>query len=163
MHYIDQNCRYASSPHCMPIVANNDILLDRCSPPAHVDDVKRLISYPKTRGIYHIPGRSRNGPAIAAIPSCAFEKRSRCPSARACMFLNFNELLPLPLIQLRGLQIKPIEGDLLTDIIFYHRGLLTANKVGHAKLWVRPLAVHPRHLKSRTNRSNSIADVDVLG
>lgn len=64
---------------------------------------------------------------------------------------------------LQPVLIKPIEGELLTDVIFYQRGLLTANRVGHVKLWVRPLAVHPRHLKSRTARSNSFADTDVLG
>lgn len=60
-------------------------------------------------------------------------------------------------------QVKSIEGDLLTDISFYHRGVLTANKIGHVKLWIRPLAAHPRHLKSRTNRSNISADIDVFG
>ena len=57
-------------------------------------------------------------------------------------------------------QIKPIEGELLTDIIFYPKGLLTANRSALVRLWIRPLAGHHRHLKSRTTRSNSIADAD---
>ena len=52
----------------------------------------------------------------------------------------------------------------MTDIIFYQRGLLTVTKSGHVKLWIRPLAVHPRHVKSRTaNRSNAIVDLDMIG
>lgn len=55
--------------------------------------------------------------------------------------------------------IKHIESDLLTDVSFVPRGLLTATRTGHVKLWIRPLAAQPRHLKSRTaNRTSMIAD-----
>lgn len=61
-------------------------------------------------------------------------------------------------------QIKQLEGDLMTDVLFFQRGLLTVTKLGHVKLWIRPLAVHPRHMKSRTtNRSSTVADLDLLG
>ena len=35
--------------------------------------------------------------------------------------------------------VKSIEPDLLTDIAFIPRGVLTSTKVGTIKLWVRPL------------------------
>ncbi len=52
----------------------------------------------------------------------------------------------------------------MTDVLFFQRGLLTVTKLGHVKLWIRPLAVHPRHMKSRTsNRSSTVADLDLFG
>ena len=61
-------------------------------------------------------------------------------------------------------QIKQLDGDLMTDVLFYQRGLLTVTKLGHVKLWIRPLAIHPRHAKGRTTtRGNNMTDVDMLG
>lgn len=54
--------------------------------------------------------------------------------------------------------VKPVEGDLLSDIAFLPRGMLTANKAGYIKFWIRPLAVRQRHLKN-TPRGHSMADV----
>ncbi|CAL1705562.1 unnamed protein product [Somion occarium] len=60
--------------------------------------------------------------------------------------------------------IKHIEGDLLTDIAFLPRGLLTATRTGHVKFWIRPLPTHPRHLKSRNvNRHSSTLDAQDWG
>ncbi|KAJ3529971.1 hypothetical protein NM688_g7778 [Phlebia brevispora] len=59
--------------------------------------------------------------------------------------------------------IKQLDGDLMTDIMFFQRGLLTVTKLGHVKLWIRPLAVHPRHMKSRTTNRGNVADLDLLG
>lgn len=65
---------------------------------------------------------------------------------------------------LRNLQIKQLDGDLMTDVLFMQRGLLTVTKLGHVKLWIRPLAVHPRHMKSRAaNRGSTVADLDMIG
>ncbi|ETW86103.1 hypothetical protein HETIRDRAFT_309667 [Heterobasidion irregulare TC 32-1] len=43
--------------------------------------------------------------------------------------------------------VKQLEGDILTAVAFLPRALLTASKVGHVKLWIRPLAVRARRLK----------------
>ncbi|GBE81904.1 Probable catabolite repression protein [Sparassis crispa] len=55
--------------------------------------------------------------------------------------------------------VKHIGTDMLTDTTFIGRGLLTATKLGHIKLWIRPLAVQPRHLRTQsTYRRNSQVD-----
>ncbi|TFK54612.1 WD40 repeat-like protein [Heliocybe sulcata] len=54
--------------------------------------------------------------------------------------------------------VKHTEGDLLSDISFLPRGLITANKAGYIKFWIRPLAVRGRHLKTAP-RGHSLADV----
>ena len=59
-------------------------------------------------------------------------------------------------------QVKQIDGDLLTDVVFFARGLLTANKSGLVKLWIRPLSMHPRHLKGRTH-TRATTDIDLFG
>ncbi|KAI8989784.1 WD40 repeat-like protein [Trametes punicea] len=46
--------------------------------------------------------------------------------------------------------VKLIGNDMLTDIVFLSRGLLTASKQGHIKFWVRPLAVQRRHLRTQS-------------
>ncbi|KAI0780565.1 WD40 repeat-like protein [Trametes elegans] len=45
---------------------------------------------------------------------------------------------------------KHVGNDTLTDIAFLSRGLLTANKLGHIKFWIRPLAVQPRHVRTQS-------------
>ncbi|KAG5638975.1 hypothetical protein H0H81_008195 [Sphagnurus paluster] len=52
--------------------------------------------------------------------------------------------------------IKNIEGEILTAISFSPRSILTSTKVGHIKLWIRPLA-----LRSRT-KMGRVADIDPL-
>lgn len=50
----------------------------------------------------------------------------------------------------------------MTAISFLHRALLTANKTGLVKQWVRPLAIksRPKHRE----RGNSFAEVqDMIG
>ncbi|KAI0723878.1 WD40 repeat-like protein [Cerioporus squamosus] len=46
--------------------------------------------------------------------------------------------------------VKHIGNDMLTDIAFLPRGLLTATKAGHIKFWIRPLAVQHRHLRTQS-------------
>ncbi|CDO73625.1 hypothetical protein BN946_scf185014.g95 [Trametes cinnabarina] len=46
--------------------------------------------------------------------------------------------------------VKLLGNDMLTDIAFLPKGLLTANKQGHIKFWIRPLAVQRRHLRSQS-------------
>ncbi|KAJ7256497.1 WD40-repeat-containing domain protein [Mycena haematopus] len=53
--------------------------------------------------------------------------------------------------------IKPIDGDILSTVVFMPRSILTSTKNGYIKLWVRPLALRPR-MKHRT----PAPDVDVL-
>ncbi|KAG7448140.1 WD40 repeat-like protein [Guyanagaster necrorhizus] len=55
--------------------------------------------------------------------------------------------------------VKHVEGELLADVAFLPRSLMTATKIGHVKLWIRPLALRPRHLKPHRTRTISI-DVD---
>ncbi|KAK7693959.1 hypothetical protein QCA50_003534 [Cerrena zonata] len=60
--------------------------------------------------------------------------------------------------------IKHVEGDLLTDIAFLSRGILTATKTGFVKFWVRPLPAHPRALKNRNlNRISNTLDAQDWG
>jgi hypothetical protein len=40
--------------------------------------------------------------------------------------------------------VKQLENDILTAIAFLPRWLLTGTKVGHVKLWIRPLPAMPR-------------------
>lgn len=49
-----------------------------------------------------------------------------------------------------ALQVKHISNEMLAHIHFLPRGLLTANKLGHIKFWIRPLAVQPRHLRTQS-------------
>ncbi|KAK0497094.1 hypothetical protein EDD18DRAFT_1319942 [Armillaria luteobubalina] len=53
--------------------------------------------------------------------------------------------------------VKQVEGELLADVAFLPRSLMTATKTGHVKLWIRPLALRPRH--PRRTRTISI-DMD---
>jgi len=56
--------------------------------------------------------------------------------------------------------VKHIGADMLTDIMFMSRGILTASRIGHIKLWIRPLVVKPRHLRNQsTYRRDSWVDV----
>ncbi|KAF8637423.1 hypothetical protein AX17_002918 [Amanita inopinata Kibby_2008] len=43
--------------------------------------------------------------------------------------------------------VKAVDCDLLTDIAFLPRSILTSTKTGHIKLWIRPLAPKSRLLK----------------
>ncbi|KAJ8087969.1 hypothetical protein PM082_013520 [Marasmius tenuissimus] len=50
--------------------------------------------------------------------------------------------------------VKQIEGELLTSVAFIPRYLVTSTKVGHLKVWIRPLALRPsRHMKEGTNKT----------
>jgi catabolite repression protein CreC len=40
--------------------------------------------------------------------------------------------------------VKQLENDILTAVAFLPRWLLTGSKVGHVKLWIRPLPVTSR-------------------
>lgn len=64
-----------------------------------------------------------------------------------------------------NLQVKQLEGDILTAITFLPRSLLTATKVGLVKFWVRPLAVRSRRMKNgHAQRGMSISmDATDLG
>ncbi|KAH9945801.1 WD40 repeat-like protein [Epithele typhae] len=56
--------------------------------------------------------------------------------------------------------VKHVGADLLTDLVFLPRGLLTASKLGHIRFWIRPLAVQPRHVRAQSAlRRASQADV----
>ncbi|KAL7283679.1 WD40 repeat-like protein [Trametes coccinea BRFM310] len=46
--------------------------------------------------------------------------------------------------------VKLLGSDTLTDIAFLPKGLLTANKLGHIKFWIRPLAAQRRHLRTQS-------------
>ncbi|KAI0718287.1 WD40-repeat-containing domain protein, partial [Fomitopsis betulina] len=54
--------------------------------------------------------------------------------------------------------VKHIGSDMLTDITFMSRGILTASRLGHIKLWIRPLVVKPRHLRNQSYRRDSWVD-----
>jgi hypothetical protein len=73
-----------------------------------------------------------------------------------CVFHHLSPLSP----PLNPLQIKQFEPDMLTSLTFLPRCLLTANRAGVVKQWVRPLALRPRgEAKSQRNaRSGSTGD-----
>ncbi|KAH8099529.1 WD40-repeat-containing domain protein [Cristinia sonorae] len=55
--------------------------------------------------------------------------------------------------------IKHIDSDILTDVVFLPRGILTATRSGHVKFWIRPLTGPSRHLKHRAaNRTSGVPD-----
>ncbi|TFK42389.1 catabolite repression protein creC [Crucibulum laeve] len=57
--------------------------------------------------------------------------------------------------------IKNVENDILAAISFLPRCILTSTKTGHIKLWIRPLALRPRHIKG--NRINTLTEIqDVM-
>ncbi|KAJ7217189.1 catabolite repression protein creC [Mycena pura] len=53
--------------------------------------------------------------------------------------------------------IKPIDGDVLTTLMFLPRSILTSSRNGYIKLWIRPLA-----LRQRLKHRQPAPDVDVL-
>ncbi|KZT09604.1 WD40 repeat-like protein [Laetiporus sulphureus 93-53] len=56
--------------------------------------------------------------------------------------------------------VKHIGSDMLTDVMFISRGILTATRYGLIKLWIRPLAVKPRQMRSQSiYRRGSAVDV----
>ncbi|TCD70918.1 hypothetical protein EIP91_000824 [Steccherinum ochraceum] len=56
--------------------------------------------------------------------------------------------------------IKHVDNDILTDVKFLPKGILTAGRLGHVKFWIRPLTGPSRHIKNRTtNRSSGVPDV----
>jgi len=56
--------------------------------------------------------------------------------------------------------VKHVGSDMLTSIMFTSRGILTATRTGHIKLWIRPLVVKPRHLRSQSAyRRDSVVDI----
>ncbi|KII89190.1 hypothetical protein PLICRDRAFT_40829 [Plicaturopsis crispa FD-325 SS-3] len=57
--------------------------------------------------------------------------------------------------------IKHVESELLTAVSFIPRALLTATKAGHIKVWIRPLAIRARHMKTR-DRSYSVDIQDLI-
>ncbi|KAI0748483.1 WD40 repeat-like protein [Daedaleopsis nitida] len=58
--------------------------------------------------------------------------------------------------------VKHIGNELLTDVAFLPRGLLTACKGGQIKFWIRPLAVQPRHLRTH-NALRRASQTDASG
>ncbi|KAG2020119.1 catabolite repression protein creC [Coprinopsis cinerea AmutBmut pab1-1] len=55
--------------------------------------------------------------------------------------------------------VKQLEGDLLSAVQFLPKSLLTCTKVGHIKLWVRPLALKPRSKGGKAQPLPDLADI----
>lgn len=56
--------------------------------------------------------------------------------------------------------VKHMGSEMLANILFTSRGILTATRSGHIKLWIRPLVIKPRHLRNQsTYRRDSLIDV----
>lgn len=64
----------------------------------------------------------------------------------------------------RFLQVKHIEADMLSCLTFIPRALLTVTKCGHVRIWVRPL-VTPGNPRRRTHgrQALSISDLQDVG
>jgi catabolite repression protein CreC len=55
--------------------------------------------------------------------------------------------------------VKQLENDILTAVAFHPRWLLTGSKVGHVKLWIRPL---PATSRKNGHSSRTAADAQDL-
>ena len=55
--------------------------------------------------------------------------------------------------------VKQLENDMLTAIAFLPRWLLNGTKVGHVKLWIRPLPVTSRK-NGHASRATDVQDLD---
>ncbi|KAI5834892.1 WD40 repeat-like protein [Schizophyllum commune Tattone D] len=58
--------------------------------------------------------------------------------------------------------VKHLEGDLLGHISFIPRCILTSTRFGHIKLWIRPLALRPRHTRTGHMRAVTTDVEDLL-
>jgi len=56
--------------------------------------------------------------------------------------------------------VKQLENDILTAVAFLPRWLLTGTKVGHVKLWIRPLPVTSRKNGHALRTATDAQDVD---
>jgi hypothetical protein len=56
--------------------------------------------------------------------------------------------------------VKQLENDMLTAVAFLPRWLLTGNKVGHVKLWIRPLPVTSRKNGHGSRTTADAQDLD---
>jgi hypothetical protein len=56
--------------------------------------------------------------------------------------------------------VKQLENDILTAIAFLPRWLLTGTKVGHVKLWIRPLPVTSRRNGHASRTATDAQDLD---
>ena len=96
---------------------------------------------------------------IAALPSSTSEKRRRrratCFGESWLYFIKSNTAL-------RFTQVKHLEGDLLGHISFIPRCILTSTRSGHIKLWIRPLALRPRHTRTGHMRAVTTDVEDLL-
>uniref|UniRef100_D8PVB9 Uncharacterized protein n=1 Tax=Schizophyllum commune (strain H4-8 / FGSC 9210) TaxID=578458 RepID=D8PVB9_SCHCM len=58
--------------------------------------------------------------------------------------------------------VKHLEGDLLGHISFIPRCILTSTRSGHIRLWIRPLALRPRHTRTGHMRAVTTDVEDLL-
>ena len=56
--------------------------------------------------------------------------------------------------------VKQLENDMLTAIAFLPRWLLTGTKIGHVKLWIRPLPVTSRKNGHASRVATDVQDLD---
>ncbi len=56
--------------------------------------------------------------------------------------------------------VKQLENAVLTAIVFLPRWLITGNKVGHVKLWIRPLPVTSRKNGHGSRTAPDVQDLD---
>jgi hypothetical protein len=56
--------------------------------------------------------------------------------------------------------VEQLENDILTAMAFLLRCLLTGTKVGHVKLWIRPLPVTSRKNGHASRTATDVQDVD---
>jgi catabolite repression protein CreC len=56
--------------------------------------------------------------------------------------------------------VKQLENEILTAIAFLPRWLITGTKVGHVKLWIRPLPAAPRKNGHGSRMATDAQDVD---
>ncbi|TFY60433.1 hypothetical protein EVJ58_g5163 [Rhodofomes roseus] len=131
-----------------------------------VGEDNKLILWDFSSGALHRPKVSHQQ-RLSMTSSLSLALRRRGEST---LFLSPNGAEPMPryhpapsrneVAVVQPVLVKHIGADMLTDIMFMSRGILTASRTGHIKLWIRPLVVKPRHLRHQSAyRRDSWVDV----
>ncbi|KAF8349185.1 WD40-repeat-containing domain protein [Amanita rubescens] len=118
-----------------------------------VGEDNKLILWDFFSGALHRPKAQTSQPHRMSVSSSLSLAFRRDRSAQVLPVTNpYNETSPryhpapsrneIAIVQ--PVLIKPIESDLLSDVAFLPRSVLTSTKSGHIKLWIRPLALKSR-------------------
>ncbi|KAF8623571.1 hypothetical protein AX15_006339 [Amanita polypyramis BW_CC] len=135
-----------------------------------VGEDNKLILWDFSSGALHRPktqASHQHRMSMSSTPSLAF-RRDR--SAQFLPSAGPHDNAPLryhPAPSRNGIAIvqpvliKVVESELLSDIAFLPRSVITSTKTGHIKLWIRPLTPRPRLLKNQIHVANGSGTQEV--